>query len=136
MPAPAAPIPSRSLELSLLEARTRFVQLIRLAGLTRQATTITDTGRPIAAIVPIEVLRAIEVQARDDSLRPSEATAGWMRRIEQVRDDVRRQHADRIRNLEQALEQAWQAIDSLRGPGSDADIDALRVLHADTRRSP
>jgi antitoxin (DNA-binding transcriptional repressor) of toxin-antitoxin stability system len=54
MAEPAAPIPRPRLELSLLEARTRFVQLARLANLTRQSTIVTEGGRPVAAIVPVD----------------------------------------------------------------------------------
>ena len=53
MAEPAGPVPRPRLELSLLEARTRFVQLARLASLTQQTTIVTDGGRPLAAIVPV-----------------------------------------------------------------------------------
>lgn len=52
MAEPAGPVPRPRLELSLPEARTRFVQLARLASLTHQTTIVTDGGRPLAAIVP------------------------------------------------------------------------------------
>lgn len=123
MAEPAAPLPHPRLELSLVEARTRFVQLARLAGLTQQTTVVTEDGRPLAAIVPISA-----TQPQPD--RPNPAAAGWIRRIDKLRAEFRRQHVA----LEQALEEAWRELDKLRPPGSDGDIDALRTGHADLRR--
>jgi antitoxin (DNA-binding transcriptional repressor) of toxin-antitoxin stability system len=120
MAEPAAPIPSPRLELSLAEARTRFVQLARLAGLTRQTTVVTDGGRPLAAIVPV---------AEAGPAPGNEAAAGWIRRIEKLREELRRQHA----GLERALEQAWRELDRLAPPGTDARLDALRTAHSDLR---
>ena len=121
MAEPATPLPHPRLELSLVEARTRFVQLARLAGLTNQTTVVTDDGRPLAAIVPIGATRPD---------RPNPAAAGWIRRIDKLRAEFRRQHV----GLEQALEDAWQELDRLRPPGTDRDVDALRTAHADLRR--
>jgi hypothetical protein len=59
---------------------------------------------------------------------------GWIRRIDQVRADVRRQLEQRTTQLEQALEEAWQLLDAGHRQGSDREIDTLRVLHADLRR--
>ncbi|MEU7908455.1 hypothetical protein [Actinoplanes sp. NPDC049118] len=120
MAEPAAPIPHPRLELSLAEARTRFVQLARLAGLTRQTTVVTEGGRPLAAIVGI---------AEAGPERGNEAAAGWIRRIEKLRAELRHQHA----GLERALEQAWQELDRLSPPGADAHLDALRTAHSDLR---
>jgi antitoxin (DNA-binding transcriptional repressor) of toxin-antitoxin stability system len=120
MAEPATPLPHPRLELSLVEARTRFVQLARLAGLTQQTTVVTEDGRPLAAIVPIGATRPE---------RPSPA-AGWIRRIDTLRAELRRQHV----GLEQALEEAWRELDRLRPPGTDKEIDALRTAHADIRR--
>ncbi len=122
---PATPLPHPRLELSLVEARTRFVQLARLAGLTSQTTVITEDGRPLAAIVPVGA------PPREPE-RPANAAAaaGWIRRIDKLRAEFRRQHVA----LEQALEDAWRELDRLRPPGSDGDIDALRTAHADLRR--
>ncbi|MEV4642985.1 hypothetical protein AB0J80_37165 [Actinoplanes sp. NPDC049548] len=58
MAEPAGEIPRPRLELSLPEARTRFVQLARLASLTGQTTLVTDAGRPLAAIVPADTVTA------------------------------------------------------------------------------
>lgn len=121
MAEPATPLPHPRLELSLVEARTRFVQLARLAGLTNQTTVVTDDGRPLAAIVPIGATRPD---------RPNPAAAGWIRRIDKLRAEFRRQHV----GLEQALEDAWRELDRLRPPGTDRDVDALRTAHADLRR--
>ena len=117
----ATPLTRPRLELSLVEARTRFVQLARLAGLTNQTTVVTEEGRPLAAIVPIGAAQPA---------RPNPAAAGWIRRIDKLRAEFRRQHV----GLEQALEEAWQEIDRLRPPGADREIDALRAAHADIRR--
>ncbi|HWS33061.1 MAG TPA: hypothetical protein VN408_09995 [Actinoplanes sp.] len=57
-----------------------------------------------------------------------------MRRIEKVREDVRRQHAGRIGELSQALEEAWRLLDSMRPPGTDRTTDTLRAGHADLRK--
>jgi antitoxin (DNA-binding transcriptional repressor) of toxin-antitoxin stability system len=132
MAEPAAPIPYQSLQLSVLEARTRFPQLIRMATLNHQITTITDAGRPIAVIAPPDAVRAGEPAIPGRVPGPG-AAAGWARRIEQVREDVRRQHEGRVKQLEQALDQAWQAIDAMTRT-ADADIEALRIAHADVRR--
>jgi antitoxin (DNA-binding transcriptional repressor) of toxin-antitoxin stability system len=118
---PATPLSHPRLELSLVEARTRFVQLARLAGLTNQTTVVTEEGRPLAAIVPIGATQPG---------RPNPAAAGWIRRIDKLRAELRRQHV----GLEQALEEAWRELDRLRPPGADREIDALRAAHADIRR--
>jgi hypothetical protein len=124
MAEPTVPQQRRPMELPLVEARARFVQLIRLAGLARQTTIITESGRALGAIVPMDALADRGADASNA------AAAGWLRRIEKLRADLRRQHMV----TEQALEQAWQALDRLRPPGSDKDIDALRAAHAAVRR--
>ena len=133
MAEPATPLPHPRLELSLVEARTRFVQLARLAGLTNQTTVVTEEGRPLAAIVPIGSAQppqqAQPPQPAQPS-RPNPAAAGWIRRIDQLRAELRRQHV----GLERALEEAWKELDRLRPPGADREIDALRAAHADLRR--
>jgi hypothetical protein len=60
---------------------------------------------------------------------------GWMRRIEKVREDVRRQHAHRIGELSQALDEAWRMLDAVRPPGTDRAADTLRATHADLRKA-
>lgn len=70
----------------------------------------------------------------NDSPAPSASAEGWMRRIEKVREDVRRQHAGRIGELSQALEEAWRLLDSMRPPGTDRTTDTLRAGHADLRK--
>ena len=122
MAEPATPLSHPRLELSLVEARTRFVQLARLAGLTQQTTVVTEDGRPLAAIVPIGATQPE---------RPNPAAAGWIRRIDKLRAELRRQHE----GLEQALEEAWRELDRLRPPGADREIDTLRTAHADIRRA-
>ena len=129
MAEPATPLPHPRLELSLVEARTRFVQLARLAGLTNQTTVVTEDGRPLAAIVPMGATRPA---ASPDADRPNPAAAGWIRRIDKLRAEFRRQHV----GLEQALEDAWQELDRLSPPGTDKRVDTLRTAHADLRRRP
>ncbi|MFB9359845.1 hypothetical protein [Actinoplanes nipponensis] len=124
MAEPATPLPPARLELSLVEARTRFVQLARLAGLTRQTTVVTEDGRPLAAIVPATARAAPEPD------RPAPAAAGWIRRIDKLRAEFRRQHV----GLQQALEDTWRELDRARPPGTDAAVDALRAAQADLRR--
>ncbi|UQU61237.1 hypothetical protein COUCH_19405 [Couchioplanes caeruleus] len=70
MAEPAAPIPRPRLELSLLEARTRFVQLARLANLTRQSTIVTEGGRAVAAIVPVDAVPGASAVAAPPSSLP------------------------------------------------------------------
>ena len=143
MAEPAGRIPRPRLELSLLEARTRFVQLARLAGLTQQTTIVTDGGRPLAAIVPAP--RPSEPDAAapvpHDTVvprapaaaggAPKGSAAGWLRRIETLRAELQRQHTA----LEVALDEAWRELDRIRPPGSDGAVDALRLAHSDIRRA-
>ena len=119
----AASDPRPRLEMSVVQARTRFVQLVRLAGLTEQCTVITDGGRALAAIVPVSGVPSLDTGA-------SQAAAGWVRRIETLRQDFRRQH----REMERALDDVWRELDKLRPPGSDRAVDALRAAHAGIRR--
>jgi antitoxin (DNA-binding transcriptional repressor) of toxin-antitoxin stability system len=142
----------RRLELSVAEARLRFQQLVRVTGLTGQVTVVVDGGRPVAAIVPPgDVLGPAPPAAAAAAAGPAPpaaadaagpappaadaAAAGWMRRIEKVREDVRRQHAGRIRELSQALDEAWRLLDEARPPGTDRAADALRAMHADLRHT-
>ncbi|GIF04100.1 hypothetical protein Asi03nite_16380 [Actinoplanes siamensis] len=147
----------RRIELSIAETRLRFQQLVRLTGLTGQVTVVVDGGRAIAAIVPAsDVLQpppaalgrprpAVAGPAPAERFRPAverpgaapapESGAGWLRRIEKVREDVRRQHAGRIQELSQALDEAWRMLDTLHPPGTDRHVDTLRAAHGDVRRT-
>jgi len=118
--------------LSLAEARTRFAQLARLASLNQQITVVTDGGRQIAVIAPAHLLRGDRTRGE----RPSDPgpAQGWLRRIELVRADVRRQHEQRTAQLERALEEAWRLLDARQPVGTDREVDTLRVLHVDVRR--
>jgi hypothetical protein len=62
------------------------------------------------------------------------SAAGWIRRLEAVRADLRRQHATETRELTDALDQAWQLLDALRPPGTDRGVDTLRAGHAPLRQ--
>ena len=130
---PAVPI-RRRIELSVPEARLRFQQLVRLTGLTGQTTVVVDGGRPVAAIVPAADADPPAPLSVPEPATPPANAAGWMRRLEKVREDVRRQHAGRIDELARALDEAWQLLDTLRPPGTDRAVDAARAAHADTRR--
>ena len=100
-----------------------------------RVTVITDRGRPVAAIVPINAVPS-EQPALSATARSENAAAGWMRRIEQVRDAVRRQHAMRITGLERALIDVWAVIDRLLPQGSDTTVDELRIVHRDVLAMP
>ncbi|WP_203738386.1 hypothetical protein [Actinoplanes cyaneus] len=129
----------RRIELSIAETRLRFQQLVRLTGLTGQVTVVVDGGRPIAAIVPAaDVLEPAPPPSPPPPPPPrpaAESSAGWLRRIEKVREDVRRQHAGRIHELSQALDEAWRMLDQLHPPGTDRHVDTLRAAHGDLRRT-
>ncbi|WP_127503826.1 type II toxin-antitoxin system prevent-host-death family antitoxin [Actinoplanes solisilvae] len=137
--------PPVRIELSINEARTRFLQLLRLTRVTHQTTVIVDRGEPVAAIVPPEALERAGPQAFDrsspsanpspsQSANPNPSAAGWLQRLERVRDDLRRQHATRTDELLHALDEAWRTIDTLRPPGTDRHVDTLRAAHAPLRR--
>ncbi|WP_436529818.1 hypothetical protein [Actinoplanes sp. HUAS TT8] len=127
----------RRIELSIAETRLRFQQLVRLTGLTGQVVVVVDGGRPIAAIVPAaDVLDPPPPPPPPAPPRAGpENSAGWLRRIEKVREDVRRQHAGRVTELSQALDEAWQMLDRLHPPGTDRHVDTLRAAHGDVRRT-
>jgi prevent-host-death family protein len=136
MALPAAPLPRRrSIELPMLEARNRFLPLVRSASLTGQVTVVTDQGRPAAAIVPVDAMLGDEPPAAPKA-HTEQAAAGWMRRIEQVKEAVRRQHATRISELEHALSDAWGVIDRVGPRGSDRAADELRVAQRDVLEKP
>lgn len=128
MAEPADSLLRRRLQMTLVEARIRFAQMVRLAALTSQITIITDGGRPAAAIIPISLLPDDDAP---ETCAPNNAalTDGWIRRIEQVRMQSHRQR----RGLEQALFAAWRELDRRQPPGTDHDLDALRISHADLR---
>ncbi|GAA0462903.1 hypothetical protein Aca07nite_76360 [Actinoplanes capillaceus] len=131
---PATPI-RRRIELTVAEARLRFQQLVRVTGVTGQVTVVVDGGRPIAAIVPASQVLDPPPPPPPPPAAPSAAAEGWMRRIEKVREDVRRQHAQRIGDLSQALDEAWRLLDEMRPPGTDRTVDTLRAAHVDLRKA-
>jgi antitoxin (DNA-binding transcriptional repressor) of toxin-antitoxin stability system len=118
------------LELSLIEARTRFVQIVRAASLVGQRTVVMDGGRPVAVLAPIDSLSRRDDHEQGNTAGPGAAAAGWIRRIEQVRADAHRQHAD----LQRALSQVWRLLDEVKPRGTDEAVDALRSAHLDLRR--
>jgi antitoxin (DNA-binding transcriptional repressor) of toxin-antitoxin stability system len=128
---PATPMPpGRPRDLPLKDVRTRIESLVRMTALSDLVTIITDAGRPLAAVVPVAAARS-RADADAAAAHAQAAASGWMRRFDAVRAELRRQHAVEVRDLERELEQAWQALDRVAPPGSDRDVDALRV----TRRS-
>jgi antitoxin (DNA-binding transcriptional repressor) of toxin-antitoxin stability system len=136
MAEPAVPLPRRRrIELPMPEARNRFTQLVRLASLTGQVTVLADQGRPVAVIAPVAALLSDESSTATRA-HTEQAAAGWMRRIEQVREAVRRQHATRISELEHALTDAWDVIDRIAPRGSDRAADELRVAQRDVLTKP
>ncbi|MGX6603125.1 hypothetical protein ACWKSP_13435 [Micromonosporaceae bacterium Da 78-11] len=127
----AVPLPRRRIELPVSEARLRFLQLVRLADVAKQITVLVDRGTPAAAIVPLQVADA----AFDPPApMPEASAAGWIRRVETLREDLRRKHAARTDELQDALDESWQLIDALRPPGVDRGVDAVRAAHAQLRR--
>lgn len=126
MAASAAPSSSAPLELPINEARARFVQLARLARLARQVSVVCERGEPVAAIVPVDLV--------DERREAPGAAAGWLQRIDRIREHLRRQHAVEVGELRQALEEAWTVVDRLSPPGADRRVDAQRVAHAHLRR--
>ncbi|GIE51587.1 hypothetical protein Ani05nite_51210 [Amorphoplanes nipponensis] len=112
-----------------------MIQIVRLTPVTSQVTVITDRGRPVAAIVPVDAVRGDEPSPVQET-RTENAAAGWMRRTEQVREAVRRQHAMRIGELEHALTDAWAVLDRVVPRGSDRAADELRVAQRDVLAMP
>jgi hypothetical protein len=133
---PATPI-RRRIELTVAEARLRFQQLVRVTGLTGQVTVVVDGGRPIAAIVPVSYATPPPPPAAPPAppVAPQASAEGWMRRIEKVREDLRRQHTQRVGELSRALDEAWIMLDAVRPPGTDRAVDTLRATHNDLRKT-
>jgi hypothetical protein len=117
------------IELSVNEARMRFLQLLRQIPVAQQTVVIVDQGQPVLAMVPAHTVDVAQRQPTG-----STSAAGWVRRLEQVRDEMRRQHAAHVNEVLQALGQAWEVIDTLSPPGADGNIDMLRVTQAHLRR--
>jgi antitoxin (DNA-binding transcriptional repressor) of toxin-antitoxin stability system len=122
------PAPDEHLELTAHEVRTRLIPLVRMTELTGRVTVITEAGRRIAALVPVEAARSRE-EAHAAAARQQAAASGWQRRLDAVREHVRVQHRRRIHDLEQALARAWQLLDEARPPGTDRAADLLRAEH-------
>ncbi|WP_305785550.1 hypothetical protein [Symbioplanes lichenis] len=127
-------------ELAVQEARSRLVPLARMTGLTGQVTVLTEGGRALAALVPVEALDRLDA-ARPPSAVPAqrvdgrEEAARWRSRAEaaeaalaQRADDERAtqaRRADDERAAEarrQAVAEGWQRrLETLR--------EQLRVQH-------
>lgn len=130
MAAPARTPAANHIELSVNEARIRFLQLVRQIRATRQTVVIIDQGQPVAAIVSPHMA----ADQRPEAAGMNASAAGWLQRLEKVRHDMRRQHDAHTAELLQALDEAWTIIDTLRPPGADRRVDTLRTTHAQLRR--
>ncbi|HEX8630700.1 MAG TPA: type II toxin-antitoxin system Phd/YefM family antitoxin [Catenuloplanes sp.] len=115
----------------LRDARTRLTQLVALAELTDTVTVITRDGdsRPVAAVVPAAAARTA-AQARADTDRVREVTAGWARRLEELHTRSARLHAAELAAVTTALAEAWAELDRRVGPGADPALARLRAAHA------
>ncbi|MEU4164104.1 hypothetical protein [Actinoplanes sp. NPDC026670] len=98
-----------------------------------------ESAAPVAAVAPpasSAPASSVPASSAPASSAPVAVNAaGWMRRIEKVREDVRRQHAQRIGDLSQALDEAWRLLDDLRPAGTDRSVDTLRAAHTDLRKA-
>jgi antitoxin (DNA-binding transcriptional repressor) of toxin-antitoxin stability system len=159
-PATVPPPPSddrRHHEVSVREARMRLPHLVSLVRIGDQVTLLTDeTGRPAAALVPVEAARtaaqtraaqaqaadaqtqaadaqaqaaAAQAQAADARARAEASAAGWSRRLELLREQSRRRHEAELRTVVEALAEAWAELDARCPPGADAALDRLRAAH-------
>jgi antitoxin (DNA-binding transcriptional repressor) of toxin-antitoxin stability system len=139
-PSPSAFDPSRSASdpsvglprsVPLREARSRLTQFVAFAELTDAVTVITRDGdsRPIAAIVPASAARTA-AQARSEDQRVRTVTAGWARRLDEMRERSRRMHAAEMQAVTTALAQAWAELDRRVPPGADPALTRLREAHA------
>jgi antitoxin (DNA-binding transcriptional repressor) of toxin-antitoxin stability system len=127
MAQPVSP-PDPPRELSLPEARTRLVALVRMTDLAGGVTIISDAGRPVAALVPVDAARS-RSDARAAAAHQQATVRGWQQRLETVREHLRGQHRQETSTLRDALGQAWALIDQLRPPGRDRAVDQLRAQH-------
>lgn len=128
MATPASRQGPNRIELPISEARMRFLQLLRQIPVTRQTVVVVDQGQPVLAMVPAHTVAAARHQAEGSS-----SAAGWLRRLEEIREEMRRQHAAHATELLRALEQTWDIIDALRPPGADGTVDMLRATQAHLR---
>lgn len=124
MAQPAFPPAPR--DLSLTEARTRLAALARMTDLTGAVTVISDAGRPVAALVPVDAARS-RSDAQAAAAHRQATVHGWQQRLETLREHLRRQHRQETKSLQDALQQAWTLIDQLRPPGRDRAVDQLRA---------
>jgi prevent-host-death family protein len=116
MAQPAAfPASDHDFEVSLPEARTRFVQLVRVAGLTGRPVTITDHGRPMATIVPATaprqrsgVPRPVDAADSGGATQPHTRAGAGRAKVETdlQRADARRQRAEVSRQAQAERERA------------------------------
>ncbi|XVU29602.1 type II toxin-antitoxin system prevent-host-death family antitoxin [Actinoplanes sp. CA-054009] len=115
MAQPAGFSPSdHDFEVSVHEARTRFVQLVRVASLTGRPVTITDHGRAMATIVPAPPPHqrsrppneAEAARQRAEAERQAEAARQRAEAERQAGAEAERRHAETFRQAEAARQQA------------------------------
>lgn len=116
------------LELPVRDVRTRLLPLARMTALTGTVTLVTDAGRPLAALVPVDAARS-RAAARAARAHQQATAEGWQRRLETMRGHLRSQHQQQVTALQQALTEAWQLIAETTPPGSDRHTDTLRAQH-------
>lgn len=118
-----------SVELSLLEARTRLTHLVRVAATTGQSFVIIDRGEPAAVLMPPVKPQRGPGRDQEADDRAQAVAAGWQRRIEQIRAALISQHSAELSVARTALAEAWTLIDHIYPRGANPGVDRLRTSH-------
>lgn len=121
------PKPGRR-EVTVHEARTRLLQLVRLTALTDLVTIITDEGRAAAALVPADAARN-NADVRAAAAHAEASAAGWVQRLETQRLQMTRRHAAELQAVTDALVRTWAELDRRSPKGRDRTVDELRAAH-------
>ncbi|GIG56470.1 hypothetical protein Lfu02_08420 [Longispora fulva] len=74
-----------------------------------------------------ERVRVAEDRVRVVEERAAASSAGWARRCEALRADLRRQHGAEVAAVRRELARAWAELGRLSPPGADRDVDRLRA---------
>ncbi|WP_412544083.1 hypothetical protein R8Z50_16755 [Longispora sp. K20-0274] len=74
-----------------------------------------------------ERARAAEERARVAEERAAASSAGWARRCETLRADLRRQHGAELAAARRELAHAWAELHRISPPGTDREVDRLRA---------
>ncbi|MEV6522101.1 hypothetical protein AB0M43_09190 [Longispora sp. NPDC051575] len=99
-------------------------------GQVRAAAEKLRTVRELAAAAGADVHAARE-QARVVAERAAASSAGWARRCETLRADLRRQHGAELSAARRELARAWAELHRVSPPGADRDVDRLRAAQHD-----